>query len=209
MADQYTIIDFRQRDNPDNNGNAVYYVDATGPNGLVENAYYATKNKPPVVGEVREWEYSDGEYGPRFKNPSMQQGSGGGGSHGGSQGRSGGGKTPETDRRIVRQHAQKVAATFINPAENLAGFQDICDTLCQDVDEYAKQGAPAATQPQLPDIDTLKKQFQQGLTNVGVSLSDGVAAIGAMYQRDKLQAGDNVPALIAKAKELADEPVPF
>lgn len=171
-------------------------------------AYRPLNNKwPPAVGDEGNLQ------GETFKKTPKEDGGGSGGGGGGGAPRSGGNSNPATDRKIIRQHAQKVAATIWNPADKWEEFVQLCDTLCEDVFKYGGAApvpgvnAPAAA-PQV-SLDELKKQFQAGLANVGAALTDGVAAIGATYGREKLEVGDDIPKLVAKAKELADESVPF
>lgn len=218
MAEKYTVVDFRKRDDGDARGNSVFYVDAEGPTGVtVENAYYATKNKPPVIGQTFDWDFENGEYGPRFRNPSQQQGSSGGGSQGGAQRRSGGAAmTPDREAKIVRQHSQEMALRWAAqfPADIGVGPDgrgaslDRLTAIIDWFDEDAMGATPPTTAATGPSLDETKKKFQDALKANGLSTEDALAAINAMYGRDKLEATDDVAALITKAKELTDE-VPF
>lgn len=203
MAEQYIVTGFRMGAQ-DNYGNQIYYVDTD----KVQDAYYATKNKPPVIGQSFEWELSHSDKGPRFRNPQQQQGAAGGGQPSGGGSRGGGYKAdPDKDKRILRQHTQKVAGDLgYDPKKNLAEFQDVCDLLCQDVESYVGSGAPAAA---LPNLDSMRQQLQADLTENNLSLEEGAAAIAALYGRPTLEVTDSVDAIIGKAKELSSNDIPF
>lgn len=213
MAEQYLVEAFRVG-NTDSYGNTAYYVDTD----KAKDVYYKTKNKPPVVGQTFEWEFETNDKGGRFRNPSQQQGAQPSGGGGGGGAKRGGGyrDDPVKEARIVRQHAQKVASEHVNvftaidnPAE-WEKFTRICDKLCEDVFSYADRAKPqVAAEQHVPTIEQARAEFQAQLKEAGLTVEDGVAAIGKVYNRTKLEPTDDITALIASAKETADADVPF
>jgi len=191
-----------------NNQNQPYFLKFTEEGEEeFELSLRATSDAPTPGTVIEVEEYQDrGEFPRKIKKVYNQSGGSGGG--GGGAPRSGGSSNPATDRKIIRQHAQKVAGTIWNPADKWEEFVALCDKLCEDVFAYGGTAPEPAAAP-APSLDDLKKQFQQGLANLSIPLTDGVAAIGAIHGRDKLQVGDDIGQLVAKAKELADEDVPF
>lgn len=205
----YTVTDVREG-NRDNYGNQAYYIDTVeGPEGV----YFKCKPKnAPQVGQSYEWELEEGEYGPRFRRPAQEQGSGGNSPQGGAQRRSGGGggfrgKTPEDDRKITRLAAHKVAVEVVNPTEDWDKFEALCDILCDDAFKYAEKGGGGT--PAAPSLDQMRQQLQAALKEAQIPVTDGVAAIGSLYGRATLEATDDINAIVHKAKELANEETPF
>ena len=118
MPEKYTVTEVREW-KPDAHGNNVYYVDTDE----VQDAYYATKGAAPVIGQEYEWELSQSDKGPRFRNP-QKEGYENKGSSGGGKKSGGGGyrKSPEDDRKITRLAAHKVAVEVWNPSDNWEKF---------------------------------------------------------------------------------------
>lgn len=202
MAGQYTVTAVRER-KPDAHGNKVFYVDTDS----VEDVYYATKGDAPVVGQTYEWELSTSDKGARFRNP-QKEGYENKSSGGSSRGRGGGYKDdPTKDRKITRLAVQKTAALVINPTEDWSGFVNLCNILCEDAFEYAGESPAAA--PQM-SLDDLKKELQAMFKENNIPMETGVAAIAATCGgRTKLEVGDDLETILAKAKELESDDVPF
>lgn len=204
----YTVTDVREG-NRDNYGNQAYYIDTVeGPEGV----YFKCKPKnAPQVGQSYEWELdTSGEYGPRFRRPAQEQGGGGNSPQGGAQRRSGGNQmTPDREAKIVRQHSQQMALMYaaLHPdeAKDLTALKAVIDWFDEDAMGAVPQAAAAAT----PSLDQMRQKLQDDLKAAQVPVSDGVAAIGALYGRTQLEATDDINAIVAKAKELATEPTPF
>lgn len=115
--------------------------------------------------------------------------------------------TPDREAKIVRQHSQQMALMYaaLHPdeAKDLTALKAVIDWF----DEDAMGAAPQP--PAAPSLDQMRQKLQDDLKAAQVPVSDGVAAIGALYGRTQLESTDDIGAIVAKAKELADESVPF
>lgn len=139
------------RDNPRGGQLRKWYVAFRDPAGNVTtDVYWQRKPESTVeVGESFEGAIEDGDYGPRFRMATKDQGGGGSGG--------GGGMPPERQRAIQRQHSQEMAIrTLAYVAQHFPGaqpdgtgairaeLQDWADFFDRDV-ESVSQGAPESS----------------------------------------------------------------
>lgn len=133
--------------------------------------------------------------------PSGRGGGGGGGNK----------NDPARQKAITYQHAQKVAATIVNPHENWEGFVALAEKIAKDVDRYAGTGQPPAAMPEghgtgydENDLQAAKQQLQSMANAKSYPLTLIGQAIQEVCGHPQLEVGDidKMDAILAKADEL-------
>jgi len=132
----------------------AFYVDLQGPDGKIEQGCYWRRKEGnnPEEGQSVFGEVSEGDYGPRFKQAKGGGGSSDYGSRSSGAGNfKGGGKSPDQQASIVRQHSQEMCLRWLevhgHAPDGLDGLRPIIDWFEADANKAASEAGGKSAGP--------------------------------------------------------------